>query len=109
MTGNPLEKLTMDYWYKVLIVGGFSVFLLAGGGLLDRLPLLPTISLSLGLFCIGLGEWINHPLQTTLWAPGGPFPTGKVTGHPRRTSLAGLVFDAVGVALCSFGLYRLLS
>jgi len=57
--------------------------------------------LSLGLFLVGIGEWINHPFQTVL------VPFGKLTGHPRKNSPLGIAFDIAGVALVAVAIYKL--
>jgi len=98
---NPLEKLALDHWYKVLMAGGFAVFLLTAAGALPILPSLPTLLISLGLFFFGLGEWRNHPLQTRL---AGNI---KITSYPRNASLIGNAFDFVGLLMIGFGLGRL--
>lgn len=99
---NPLEKLALDHWYKVLMAGGFTVFLLTAAGLLPALPVKPCLLISLGTFFFGLGEWRNHPLQTRI---AGNF---KITGHPRAANGVGSVFDLLGLALIGYGLWQLL-
>ena len=99
---GPLDKLALDYWYKVLMVAGFAVFLLAGAGYLHALPTKPTLLISLGVFLFGLGEWCNHPLQEQL---GIGY---KITGHPRNASFSGLVFDLIGLALIGAGIWHML-
>ena len=104
---NPLSKLALDYWYQVLMVVGIVVFLLAGAGLLKAFPTIPTALISFGAFWLGLGEWINHPLQTALRAPSIYFPGGIITGHSRNGRLLGYFFDILGLGLISFGAYKL--
>lgn len=84
------------------MVVGFIVFLLSGMGMLKAYPTLPTAQISLGIFFFGIGEWINHPLQTRIAA------FGVITGHPRNTSISGVLFDLLGIALIGFGTYQLL-
>lgn len=104
---QPLSKLALDYWYQVLIVAGLAVFLLTGAGLLKEFPTLPTAMISLGTFLFGVGEWINHPLQTSLRAGSAYFPAAVVRGHPRNGRVIGYVFDIAGVAAITLGIYRL--
>ena len=104
---NPLSKLKLDYWYHVLMAVSCVVFLLAGVGLLHEFPTVPTVLMSLGVFCVGLGEWINHPLQTGLLRASAYYPAGVVTGHPRNPSLLGYAFLFFGVALAVVGGYKL--
>jgi len=103
---NPLSKLALDYWYQVIMVVGIVVFLLVGAGLLKAFPVVPTATISLGVFFLGLGEWINHPLQTKLRAPDAFFPNVVITGHPRNASVLGYVFDIFGLGLIGYGCYR---
>ncbi|MEI2635587.1 MAG: hypothetical protein V9E92_01830 [Methylotenera sp.] len=97
---NPLSKLALDYWYQVVMVVGIVVFLLAGAGLLKAYPAIPTSLISLGAFFIGVGEWINHPLQTKL------HPIGIIRGHPRNAKFGGIAFDILGACLIIFGCYK---
>lgn len=98
---NPLSKLVLDYWYKVIILVCILVFLLSGAGLLPNLPVIPTALISLGGFFLGLGEWINHPLQV------GLVYRFKITRYRRYPSFAGQLFDLLGLALIGYGLYRI--
>ena len=60
------------------------------------------ILISLGCLFIGLGEWINHPLQTRI-------ATGmKITSYNRSASLRGSLFDVLGFLLVCIGAYPLL-
>ena len=104
---NPLSKIVLDYWYKVLMVTGFSTFILAGLGILKEFPLGPTAVTGLGVFFVGLGEWINHPLQTILRAADACFPAGIITGNPRKTNLLGYFFDILGFCLVVIGVVNL--
>jgi len=104
---NPLSKLALDYWYQVLMVVSIAVFLLTGAGLLHAFPTVPTAIISLGGFFVGLGEWINHPLQTALTPPSAYYPQGVLTGHPRNSSLLGIAFVVLGLVLVGVGIYKL--
>lgn len=44
---NPIAKLALNYWYKVLIAGGFFVFLVNGTGILTAYPTAGTGLISL--------------------------------------------------------------
>lgn len=66
--------------------------------------------LSLGAMFIGLGEWINHPIQTklmlhTIYAQNGEI----ITGHPRNPSNLGNLFDVLGFVLLVVALHNLYS
>jgi hypothetical protein len=104
---NPLSKLALDYWYQVLMVVSVAVFLLTGAGILKAFPTVASALISLGCFGIGLGEWINHPLQTSLLPPNAYHPGGILTSHPRRVSAVGSLFLLLGLILTAFGIVRL--
>ncbi len=106
---NPLSKLVLDYWYKALMVVSVVVFLSAGAGLLREFPTVPTATISLGGFFIGIGEWINHPLQTALMRATASFPGGVLSGHRRSPKPTGVAFDILGTVLICIGIYRLLA
>ena len=106
---NPLSKLALDYWYQVLMVVCVVVFLLAGAGLLKAFPVAPTAAISAGGFFIGLGEWINHPLQTAIMRATAYQPGGVLTGHPRSNSIIGVAFVLLGVALVAVGSYLIVA
>lgn len=104
---NPLAKLSLDYWYKVLIVAGAFVFLLNGGGLLPAYPTGATAMLSAGVFLWGIGEWINHPYQEVLTLDPYGRPTGKISGYRRNPKIIGIAFDIAGFLLIGFGAIKL--
>jgi hypothetical protein len=101
---NPqLSSLKLDHWYKVIIAVSFTVFLANGGGLLPIYPAKETALLSSGCFFIGLGEWINHPLQTKL------IPGSVLTGYPRNGSAVGYGLVLIGIYLAYSPVRTLLS
>ncbi|HIC2866463.1 TPA: hypothetical protein ACW0UL_003661 [Citrobacter freundii] len=104
---NPIAKLALNYWYKVLIAGGFFVFLVNGTGLLSAYPTAATGFISLGCALWGIGEWINHPYKEIL-IPGVFGPSGKISGYPRSAKPAGIAFDVVGGILIALGIIKLL-
>ncbi len=67
---NPLKNMKIDYWYKALTVVGAALFVFNGTSFFDRYPVVPLGFLSSGIFFIGLGEWINHPLIVRFIGPG---------------------------------------
>jgi hypothetical protein len=92
----------------VLIVVSVVVFLLSGAGILKAFPTAATALISLGGFWIGMGEWVNHPLQTSFLGPNAYRPSGVLTGYPRQTKPLGNVFVLLGAILIVFGLFKLL-
>ena len=64
MPKNPLSSLKIDCWYKLLpaigtvtLIIGLTVDVKGVSNVLVQL-------VSVGIIFIGIGEWINHPLQT---------------------------------------------
>lgn len=98
-----LQKLTIDYWYKMLIPLSLSLFVLAITADLHVISNGSLVLLSIGLFMIGLGEWINHPYQEQI----SPDRTFKITGHPRKLKPGGVILDAVGSVVGGFGLVKI--
>lgn len=63
---------------------------------------------SLGAVLVGLGEWINHPLQEAIIPPGNGYPGwGKLSGYPRTNTFLGNAFLAGGIILLGLGAFRL--
>lgn len=99
---NPLQSLALDYWYKavlaistVLLIVSLTVPLQGINNAIAQL-------LCLGGIFIGLGEWINHPLQVSVG------PGFKISGHPRRFTFLGTVFVLLGLACIGYGVYKLI-
>lgn len=102
---NPLAQLALDYWYKVLVVVGAVLFVLTAAGLTPNLPAERALWCSAGVFFVGIGEWINHPLQTKIVAGSAAFGRGVISGHPRHASVLGTVFLLLGLALIGRGVW----
>ncbi|MEW8508980.1 MAG: hypothetical protein AB2598_20010 [Candidatus Thiodiazotropha sp.] len=107
MSTNPLEKLVIDYWYKAIAVAGLFVLILSLTVELVSINNNVVQLISLGTFFVGLGEWVNHPLQTAIVPSTAYHPAGKLTGHPRNASLTGTLLDLLGSVLIGVGLYKL--
>ncbi|PSY67335.1 hypothetical protein C7B16_04320 [Escherichia sp. 20412-1] len=98
---NPLENMIVDYWYKALTVVGAMIFVINGTSLFDRYPVVPLAFLSSGIFFIGLGEWINHPLRVRFLGPGI-----FARGHNRSSCALGIIFDILGGCLIVTGVVK---
>lgn len=103
---NPLSNVKIQYWYHaIMVISGFLLLYSL------TVPLVgidnSTVQkLSLGAFFVGLGEWINHPLQTKIYPPSYHMPTGGVvTGYPRNNSFMGILFDILGICLVIWGCF----
>jgi hypothetical protein len=57
----------------------------------------------LGIFAVGIGEWLNHPYQERIMG------TWHGSGYIRSPGLIGRTLDLLGAILIGIGLYRLLT
>ena len=98
MSQNPLTALKIDYWYKILpvvatvtLIIGLTVEVKGVSNILVQL-------VSIGVIFIGIGEWINHPLQT------GVGPGLKITSYNRINTIAGNTWDLLGAVIIVYAL-----
>lgn len=91
-----LSSLAIDAWYKLVIWLGVAVLLL---GLSVQLQVSSrgAIALGLGAVIFGIGQWINHPLQTRVHR------TGIATSHNRSPRLGGVLAEIAGATLMAWG------
>jgi len=87
---NPLRNLIIDKWYKVPLVLGACVLVLALSVELKNVSNNLVQCVALGFIFIGIGEWINHPLQTKVSLGF------KLTSYNRLPSYLGTLFDILG-------------
>jgi hypothetical protein len=65
--------------------------------------------LFIGIFLIGIGELINHPLETVVVRPNVYRPGGGIwEGHPHKNEFLGILFDIVGAILFVIALYKII-
>lgn len=105
---NPLSNLKLDYWYHVLTVLG-SVFLFTSITVdLKGIENTTAQILSLSILCIGIGEWVNHPVLTEIVRSKR---TGEIEGdfisYPRNNTKVGIIFVVLGFLFLSIGIYKL--
>lgn len=105
---NPLSKLALDAWYKVIIVIGAFVILLNGAGLLPSYPVRETFMIGLGCVSWGVAEWMNHPVRETVLPRTYNTPALKVIDHNWHPCLVGIILDIFGLGLIAFGFKNLL-
>lgn len=98
---NPLQSLKIDYWYKAVLVISTVLLVIALTVPLQGVKNSIVALICLGGVFIGLGEWINHPLQT---AVGYGY---KITGYPRKVTFLGTIFVLFGLTLSCYGTYKL--
>jgi len=106
---NPLNNLKIDYWYKALLVLSAVILIAALTMKMEGVSNSIIQLLSLGGLFIGIGEWINHPLQTRIIPPNAYYAPGgaKLTSYNRRASLLGSLFDLLGFVIIVIGVWRL--
>ena len=102
--------LKIEYWYHVFVLlggaGTFISLLFDIKGIKNAHALL----LCLGIFFIGIGEWINHPLQTEIVRPHVTIPSGGVfESHKRNSNLIGSLFDILGFILIATAICKISS
>ena len=105
---NPLSNLKIDYWYKALVV--LSALLLVISLTVDLKGVENSIAqlISLGALFLGIGEWVNHPLQTKIMAPNAyTLGGGLITSYNRSPCLLGSLFDIFGFIIICVGVYKL--
>jgi hypothetical protein len=105
-----LSGLKVEQWYHVFVILGGAGVVAAMTVDLKGIDNPHALLIAMGFFFVGVGEWINHPLQTKLVPPniymrGG----GKITGHPRNASLLGSLFDVLGFVLLCAGIYKIIA
>lgn len=104
---NPLSKLALDVWYKVLLVIGTFVVLLNGANLLPNYPVRETFIIGLGCIIFGIGEWINHPMHQSIQPAKFGIPSHTITDKSWRPSPAGILLDIAGIGLIAYGFIKI--
>jgi len=101
MSSNPLSNLKIDYWYKALLVLASCVLIVSLSVEMKGVKNCVVQLFSLGAVFIGIGEWMNHPLQTRI------VPGYKITGHPRINTFGGSALDLLGLVLLIIGIVKI--
>jgi len=105
---NPPSWLKVEHWYHVFVLLGAAGTVAALSVDLKGIANAHALLLSLGGFFVGIGEWINHPLQTAIIPPNAYLGGGGVlSGHPRKPKLMGTLFDILGFVLLVVGIYKI--
>jgi hypothetical protein len=107
MSSNPLSNLKIDYWYKAVLVVSIPLLILSLTVELKGAENTTVLLFSLGALFIGMGEWINHPVQQQILPPSQSYPGWlKGTGHPRNNKFIGVFFVLVGIGIIGCGLWK---
>jgi hypothetical protein len=105
---KPNAIFKIEHWYHLLIVIGSAGAIASMTVELKGVANAHALLTSLGILFIGIGEWVNHPLQTKLVAPNAYFPGGgKITAYPRRPRALGSLFDLLGAVLIGIAIYKI--
>jgi len=97
---NPLSKLKLDIWYKVLIPIGAIILPIAVFNSDKEL-----ILLGFGLLLIGLGEWKNSGWVMMEEPASAGIPYKSWSELVREPNALGMLLDVLGVlALIGWGL-----
>lgn len=104
---NLFKNLTLEHWYKMIVLLSAIIFMLCGAGLLPALPTTTTLLVSLGCFFVGIGEWINHATEIEFLPPSAFRPSGHLTYQVRKPRLLGSLFNLLGLLLTGIGVFKL--
>ena len=103
---NPLSGLKLEYWYHVIMAVCAAGFLVALTVETKGISNSDALVLFGGGFFVGLGEWVNHPLQTHIHEATIHSHGFTTTSHPRNPQPFGHVFVALGFVLLFLGIYK---
>ena len=100
-----MENLKIDHWSKG-VASFFAAASLAALALSNQLIFVTC----LGGFLYGVGEWINHPIQTRIVSPAESGYPGwiKGSGCLRNNSSYGVAIAVIGTAIFIFGILKIL-
>lgn len=103
MTQGLIANFHADRWYRMFVYVGIVLFTAIGAGLLPILGAYTgaAIVASMGMFWIGMGEWINHPPQ---WESGRVGFFSPRYGN-RKPCAWGWALNALGGSLVAYGAY----
>jgi hypothetical protein len=81
-------RFQIEHWWHALALFGAVLAITALIAPIEQAFKWLIFIAGLGVFFIGVGEWINHPIQQRLIPPHAMFPAGVALlapGHPRVT------------------------
>lgn len=104
-----LSALRIEHWYHVFVALGAAGSIASLSFELKGVSNAHILVISMGVLFVGIGEWINHPLQTAIVPPNVYLGGGGIlSGHPRNPSLLGSLFDLLGFLLLTIGIWKVL-
>src|ERR1044072_5956234 len=98
---NPLSGLKIDHWWHAFTVLGAAGIIASMTIKSNVVSNRDALLLSLGFFLFGVGQWINHPLQTRLEG------SLKFTGYHRSPYPLGLVLEFLGCIIFAIEIFRI--
>jgi hypothetical protein len=98
------KSIDLRMWWLGLVTFGTAICI---GALAVKERDFALIGLGVGVF--GIGEWVQHPLQSYIEQGRFMVPTMLATAYPRRPKVFGIILNCVGLALILIGLYRFLT
>jgi len=101
-----LKNLKIDIWYKTLLPIGITGFFL---GLFFPVHAFNNVFVSLvslGLFFIGIGEWVNHSIRTQFLHETFYYGAHYIHTTIRKDKPLGWTFDVIGSLLIVFALLQ---
>lgn len=106
---DVLKSLSIDTWYKAIMVLGGGVFAASIFFPVHGLTSQEWQLLSSGAFLIGLGEWKNHRVYTFIKPPNAySGPAAVMSGIVRRPDLLGRLLWLFGLTLFFFGIWKII-
>lgn len=103
MSNNPLSKISINDWYKILPVLGASVLILSLTVEFVGVSNTAVQLISLGSILVGIGEWQNHPPETTITLQY------KYTVRVRKNTWSGNIWNLAGSLLMFSGIWQILN
>ena len=103
MSNKPLSKIIINDWYKILPALGASVLIFALTVELVGVQNTAVQLISLGSIFIGIGEWQNHPSETTV------MKQYKYTVRLRKNTWSGNIWNFAGSLLVFGGIWKILN
>ncbi len=107
MIAKLFEKFATKYFHKLLVIAGFFIFYLSF--IFGRQDLLFNgyRILAMGVIFLGVGEWLNHPLQVSLLLVNeNSSEVQKKNHHRRNPSTLGNLFEIAALILICIGISK---
>lgn len=105
---EALKGLALDRWYKVLIMIGGTLLVVAFFKEVKGITNVQLQLLSAGVLLVGLGEWKNHKVASYIKPPNFyTGPTALISYPVREADFVGLILELTGAALIARGAWSI--